>query len=269
MRNINCRNTRREIEEATPGDFLSVAVNHHLTTCVPCETFWREQTKLQELVASLGTVVVPGDFDFRLRARLAREKHATARPFALGSLSLGLRSAAVAGILVVVGTALVFVSLRTRPDNAVPAAVAKTVPTEKATSPIGAKDVSKGGGPEIVEGLGIQPIAAETEVKPAGQLPAKRRELRPTQLASFKGNSHLGTRDLSSTTAPVLRPDQLAEAYPSSAFPIDASYQSLKVSVDDGRGSSRTISLPTVSFGSQRALSQSASPLMASARGVW
>jgi hypothetical protein len=35
-------------------------------------------------------------------------------------------------------------------------------------------------------------------------------------------------------------------------FPIEASSQSVKVSLDDGRGNARTISFPTVSFGSQR-----------------
>ena len=49
---------------------------------------------------------------------------------------------------------------------------------------------------------------------------------------------------------------QLAESYPTAAFPINASYQSHSVSVDNGRGTSRTISLPSVSFGSQRTLSQ-------------
>jgi hypothetical protein len=37
-------------------------------------------------------------------------------------------------------------------------------------------------------------------------------------------------------------------------FPIETSLQSLKVSLDDGRGNARTISFPTVSFGQQRVL---------------
>ena len=74
MRNMNCRNVRHEIEEAAVGDLLSSDVNDHLSNCVACKTFFREQTSLQELVASLGTVEAPGDFDFRLRARLAGEK---------------------------------------------------------------------------------------------------------------------------------------------------------------------------------------------------
>jgi len=38
----------------------------------------------------------------------------------------------------------------------------------------------------------------------------------------------------------------------SAAFPIDASLQSFKVSMDDGRGNAKTISVPTISFGSER-----------------
>jgi hypothetical protein len=38
----------------------------------------------------------------------------------------------------------------------------------------------------------------------------------------------------------------------SAAFPIDASLQPFKVSLDDGRGNAKTISVPTISFGSQR-----------------
>jgi hypothetical protein len=37
-------------------------------------------------------------------------------------------------------------------------------------------------------------------------------------------------------------------------FPIETSLQSVKVSLDDGLGNARTISFPTVSFGSQRVL---------------
>jgi hypothetical protein len=36
------------------------------------------------------------------------------------------------------------------------------------------------------------------------------------------------------------------------AFSLDASLDSFKVSLDDGRGNARTISVPTISFGSQR-----------------
>ena len=37
-------------------------------------------------------------------------------------------------------------------------------------------------------------------------------------------------------------------------FPIDAALESFKVSLDDGQGNARTISVPTIRFGSQRML---------------
>ena len=261
MRNINCRNIRREIEEAGSADLLSVAAISHLETCAACETLSRQQTNLQAIVSRLGTVEAPGDFDFRLRARLANDKRGTARPFRMSDFSFGLRSVAVAAILLLLGSAIVFVSFRTRPDNSV--AGGKVAPQPGTTLPP------------------TDPIAVPVDVKPDGNQVVKgskknesadgtpKRRFR-SEAATYRDSNRVRTQDQSGTRAPVLRrEDQLAESYPTAAFPINASYQSLKVSVDDARGTSRTISLPSVSFGSQRTLSQNASPLVAAARGAW
>jgi len=275
MRNMNCRNIRREIEEAAPGDSLSASVNNHMLSCVACETFSREQTKLQEMVSSLGTVEAPGDFDFRLRARLANEKRGPAQSFMLGDFSFGLRTAAVAAVLLLIGSAFVFVSFKTRSDSPATAGVPTTAPQPapklQGTEPMKSKDVGPTGGSEVARGPHANDgNAVEASLGSPGYREPRGRRFRPTELASFRGNKHVGTRDLSSTQAAVLKGyDQLPGTYPTTAFPINGSYQSMKVSVDDGRGTSRTISLPSVSFGSQRTLSQGASPLMASARGAW
>lgn len=264
MRKMNCRNIRREIEEAGPGDLLNSAVNTHLTTCVDCESFARDQIKLQQIVSSLGTVEAPGDFDFRLRARLAGEKRQPGRPFARASFSFGLGSAAMAMLLILAGAAILFISLKTRSGNSVPEVVA-VIPQGKTTANPGDPSVAT---PQtrVVAGPNTSPAAV---VKGNDNLsagtPAKRHGLGRSAVASAGGNPQ-AIRDSSSRGARVVSADQVAGTYP---FPIEASYQSLKVSVDDGRGSSRTISLPTVSFGSQRALPQNSSPLMASARGDW
>lgn len=272
---MNCRNIRREIEEAAPGDLLRARVNNHMLSCVACETFFREQTKLQEIISSLGTVEAPGDFDFRLRARLANEKRGPAQSFMLGDFSFGLRAAAVAAVLLLIGSAIVFVSFKTRSDNPATAGVSKTAPqpapNQQGTDPIKSKDLGERGGPEVARGPDAnEGNAVEGSLGTPGYRAAKRRGFRQTELASFRGTNRVGTRDLSSTQAAVLKGyDQVINTYPTTAFPINGSYQSMKVSVDDGRGTSRTISLPSVSFGSQRTLSQGASPLLASARGAW
>lgn len=274
MRNMNCRNVRHEIEEAAVGDLLSSDVNGHLSNCVACKTFFREQTSLQELVASLGTVEAPGDFDFRLRARLAGEKRAVAQPLAMGNFSFGLRSAAVATILLLIGSALMFLSFRTRSYTPLTAEVPKTAPlptsNQQGIEPSKLKDLGETGTAEVAAGPHENernPVEASLG-SPDHRVP-KRRVFKG-ELATLATKNRQKSRDLSGTQATVLKAsDQVIDTYPTTAFPINASSQSLKVSVDDGRGSSRTISLPTVSFGSQRSLSQGASPLMASARGAW
>ena len=265
MSNMNCRNIKREIEEAGSADLLSAAALSHLESCAACDTLSRQQTKLHAIVSTLGTVEAPGDFEFRLRARLAGEKRGGARP--LGNLSFGLRSAAVAAILLLIGSVVVFVALNTGSDSQL--ASGNQAAPKPVTSDSGPKQSEVPG--SVTPGSSVvaqAPTGSAPAPVPASEHTPKVRRVR-NELASFRTGSRLGTRDLSGTRAPVLTRDQLAASYPTAAFPINASYQSLKVSVDDARGTSRTISLPSVSFGSQRTLSQNASPLMASARGSW
>jgi hypothetical protein len=246
-------------------------VNNHVLICVACETLLREQTKLRELVSSLGTVEAPGDFEFRLRARLADQKRKVTQPFMLGNFPLGLRSSAVITILLLVGSALMFISFRNGSNAPLKADATNVQPNQRESVPVASKETVATNAPGAVSGsqIGKEGVldASVNPSKAPAHPQAKRHGSNGTELASRRDSQR--TRDLSSTSAAVLRRDQLAEAYAMSAFPIDAGYQSLKVSVDDGHGTSRTISLPTVSFGSQRSLSQGASPLMASARDAW
>jgi hypothetical protein len=237
---------------------LSAASTAHIEQCAACETLSRQQGQLHELVSSLDRVEAPADFDVRLRARLTAERNQESR-FSFVNFSPALRSAAVAAVVLVIGLTLVVVNFRNQPNPALAgkaqtttAAVPGLAPVQSAVKPDDGKVAS----------------ASQIDEPPAARRTVRRAPARG-ELASLRGN-RLGTRDLSSTSAGVLRRDeQIAGAYPTGAFPINASYQSLKVSVDNGSGLSRTISLPTVSFGSQRSLSNSASPLMASARGTW
>ncbi|HEY8185029.1 MAG TPA: hypothetical protein VIF64_03110 [Pyrinomonadaceae bacterium] len=259
---MNCRTVRREIEEASPGKWLSSDVNNHVLNCVACETLLREQTKLRELVSSLGTVEAPSDFDFRLRARLADEKRVATRPLTLGNFSFGLRPVAVVAVVLLIVSALTFVSFRTRFNNPVSQGVANIASNAGTSSPVA---TNNGGNTNRTEPVRQENVAVKPE-----QLAQKRHSsLRGTAVATVRDTHRQSTRDSASTSADMLRRDQVAGVYPTPAFPIDGGYQSLRVSVDDGRGISRTISLPSVSFGSQRSLSQGASPLMASARGAW
>jgi len=73
----------------------------------------------------------------------------------------------------------------------------------------------------------------------------------------------MATNESASTQATVIRaPEILADT----VIPVDASQQSLRVSLFDGRGNPRTISVPTVTFGSQRVVPQATS---FAPKGVW
>lgn len=274
MRNMNCRRVRREIEEVATGESMSSSATDHLKTCAECGTFREDRLKLREMLSSLGSVEAPGDFDFRLRARLANEKPGR-QPFVMRNLSVGFRSAALTAMLLLVGAALLFVSLRT-PSNS-------SLSTNNGKPPSSAVDQSHNGTQPGSPTTGV--VAAVSDANPAHVVDGNKNlpmvEKPPTnkrggnsqeQVAWHRGDTgskrRVETQDLGSTGAKVLRPNT-TDATGSSAFPIGTSFQSLKVSLDDGRGTSRTISLPSVSFGSQRVLAQDSSPLLASARSDW
>lgn len=253
MRTMNCRNVRRGIEEAGPGDLLSISVAEHMRNCPECVRFSEEDVKLREIVSSLGMVEAPADFEFRLRARLAGEKRDFANYFSLGGLSVGFRTVAFAGLLLLFASALLLVSMRSQRDTSLTASDATPAATKPAVD-------QQSDQPAVA----LAPNTPDTQATPV-QKPGTEKRTAGIALAGNRGS--VKTRDMGSVPARVLRPSDLTAR--ASDFPIEARSQALKVSLDDGSGSSRTISLPAVSFGSQRAVSQSTSPLIASARGSW
>jgi hypothetical protein len=275
MKSMNCRSVRREIDEAELGDLPSSLASDHIKNCVECQTFADEHLKLQRIVGSLGTVEAPGDFEFRLRARLAGEKRGSTRPFLFRNFSFGFRAASLATALMLIASAIIFVNLKspsapsdgTRATNeGVPPAEGNLTPGNSQSGgqqiavPAEAPDVSGTQASDTVSDVKLSSIAQRNNTG--------RRKL--VTVASVNEPRGLSTRDLSSTSAVVVKPsDQSSDTNAAYAFPIEAPYQSLKVSLDDGRGSSRTISLPRVSFGSQRFLAQGPSPLLESSRGSW
>jgi hypothetical protein len=253
MRTMNCRSVRREIEEAGPGDLLSPSVAEHMRNCPECLRFSEEDVKLREIVSSLGVVEAPVDFEFRLRARLAGQKRGVANHFSLGSFAVGFRGAAFASLLLLFASALLLVSLKSQRETSISA----SDETPATTKPAADQQPDQ---PSVA----LAPNTMDSQATPVQKSSGERK---PAVIASAGNTGRLKTRDMGSAPARVLRPSDLTAR--ASDFPIEARSQGLKVSLDDGRGSSRTISLPAVSFGSERAVSQNTSPLVASARGSW
>jgi hypothetical protein len=255
MRTINCRSVRREVEEKAPNTFLSSLATDHLSSCPVCANFRDEQEKLQAIMSSLGTVEAPDDFDFKLRARLATEKAGIGSRLPFSAFSFGFRSAAFATLLLAFAATLLLVSLRS--NNNAPLATVQPVSTGGSSEPISSDKPAQGTAATIAKAN--QPIVAAPSPRTVN--------VKPAAVALVRERGRTRTKDFSASRAPLLNSSDLTAR--ASEFPIQGSRQPLKVSVDDGRGSSRTISLPTVSFGSQRVLSQNTSPLIASARTSW
>lgn len=245
MRETKCESIRRELDELMLDNEGSVAATQHLRDCGECREFHQQQTRLRQIVGSLGTVQAPPDFDFRLRARLANESSSAGFHLRAVQWSFGTKGFAAAAMLLVFVGGVVYV--RTVVNRPGATEVATTVPTDEPVQPA----------PKPVENRVVAP-----EQTPTVAVDGPRRVQRG-------GERRISPRprrtpvavDFSSERAPVLNTQRQ-----SAIFPIDASLQSFTVSFDDGYGNARTISMPTISFGSQRVLTNTN---QFAPKGVW
>jgi hypothetical protein len=247
MKRSNCSNIQTELDEMLLGEDCSAEVSQHLDDCNQCRVFHEKQLKLRQIVGSLGTVSAPADFDFRLRSRLARENSNSG--FQLSNLvGFGQRTAVIATALVLI-IAAVFVYRNFTNRNEAPQTVA-----HKEASP----NVKSIPAPEP------QPSQVTASTVAVPQRSEQTATTNPiNKRTKARGRSAIVAEDFSGTGANVLRQTSSTSDH---IFPVDASQQSLKVSLFDGHGNPRTISLPTVSFGSQRVVPTTAS---FAHKGVW
>ena len=256
MRKTNCNAIRRELDEIMLGESHRAPVLLHLQQCSDCQEFHQGRTKLRQLVGSLETVEAPADFDFRLRARLANEKPGSAHWFMFAQWSPGARGLVLAGFVLLLGVVVVLNHWRS-PRNTATVARGEN-PATQPTLVL----------PKDTAGVVLpKPVAPANGAVAANSTP---KPLHKTVVAVSKLRQPLLARDFSLSPASVVRQQEsVATAGDPAVFPIDTSYQSLKVSLDDGNGTWRTISLPTVSFGSQRVSATGSLSNQLSPKGVW
>ena len=247
MKETKCEAIRRELDELMMGDECSVDATQHLRECGACREFHEKQTRLRQIVGGLGTIQAPPDFDFRLRARLANEPNGAAFHLRALQWPFATKGVAVAAMLVlfVGGVVLVRNAMKRNvvPQQQQPSdvAVRQDQPPRQASRPDEVKPDSHA--PAVV--------VASSDVP-----------RRNTNDRISRPKPSLASIDRASEGASVMALSQQQSAI----FPIDASLQSLKVSIDDGNGNARTISVPTISFGSQRVL---ATGNQFAQKGVW
>ena len=236
MRKNNCGVVRQELDELALGQACSSSAAEHLRACAGCREFQQQQTRLRQIVGSLGTVSAPADFDFRLRARLANDSSSAAywqfsrRGFALATV-----------LLVFASGAFLVRNVWDRPATTGDTEVARVPQPAAPESP---KVETSGPKNATQDNSGQRLVASNPEKRPQ---PIKND--RPSSIAA-RAPQRLVAEDFSSRGAEVIRAQEAVSGF--EAFPLDASLDSFKVSLDDGRGNARTISVPSVSFGSQR-----------------
>jgi hypothetical protein len=96
---MSCGKFKTLIEESE-GGALAADAAAHVSACDSCRAFRRERERLRLLVAELARVDAPADFEFRLRARVARvgsagRAHTSRRAFVPGVAWLAFASCLV------------------------------------------------------------------------------------------------------------------------------------------------------------------------------
>ena len=245
MRETKCETVRRELEELMLNDECSMYVTQHMRECGDCREFHQKQTKLRQIVGSLGTVEAPPDFDFRLRARLANESSSNGlRIMQWSFASKGF--AAVTMMLLFVGGAVYLRTIMNQPAEQ-RIAEQRTEPPQPPPKPVENESHLDDAPSMVVSEYGARPATKERR-------------------ASLSKKPTLATLDRG-VQSPLLFSDAPRH---SAIFSIDASasLDAFKVSLDDGRGNARTISVPTITFGSQRVL-PNANQSAQKGVGVW
>jgi hypothetical protein len=236
MNGKDCRATRQEVDESELNQKLSEQARTHLASCNACSGFRAERTSLRELVGSLEPVSAPGDFDMRLRARLANENQSRARQPFFFRFVMGTPAIAVAALIVVIALSLVWFAQRDTTQS-----------SEVAQVPI--KETPVPTQPAIAT---IDPVNNSATVTETGAPEKEGKNLGRAGIAS-RGT---GSRSVPGVTAhdygtsPAESYRQLEQR--AGEVSLSAPLKPMVVSMQDDRGETRRISLPPVSFGAQR-----------------
>lgn len=70
----NCREVRKAVDAASRRSELAPEIELHLVRCAECDAHATSNFQLLSLLVAQPRVEVPSDFDFRLRARIARAR---------------------------------------------------------------------------------------------------------------------------------------------------------------------------------------------------
>jgi hypothetical protein len=257
MKAIDCKACRNEIEDASIGAPTSAAALAHLKACGRCRGFSEQRRALRELVASsLGTVAAPHDFEWRLRARINADKRVEHRPRTWQGYAPGARAIALAASFVlVIGIAVLLKQTGAeRSGLKLPGATATVKETkETGTSDDGSGRLATKDSAPSDNGSRINRTnyLANSRARKPRALDVKNPEVRTEIVTSVAAASNRlpVSNDFSSRVAPVIN---------LFSVPVRPPSQAIKVLLDEGQGTMRTVSLQPITFGSQAILERRA-----------
>ena len=239
MNGKECRATRREIDESELNQKLGDHARAHIALCASCREFCAERTSLRELVASLEPVAAPGDFDLRLRARLANERQdRTRRPFAFRFV-IGTPAITVAALVVMLAVALVWFAQKNQ--NQAPA-IAVDSNRQQPTLPNQSSLASNRREAPVQTPEVLSPPVVDP--KPTGRQDREGNKYKEI----ISKSAGVNVRDYGVLPAESIRQIEQRAGEVSLSAPL----KPMVVSMEDDRGATRRISLPPVSFGAQR-----------------
>lgn len=279
-----CKVFRTEFDGAADGGALGPRASAHAASCASCGKELRGREALRGLVRGLGRVEAPPDFEYRLRARMARSRpgggHGVfGRLFPVS----GLAWAAVAVCVLSLTAAVYF--RREQPagrgaSNAVESAsVPQTSPIQTAGEPNNGGEKAtqqneQAGGRETAAVGPVVPVVTRraSNVRSAAPRP-RERELAPRESRDEPrgGGSLVADLRPARVQLPVLNSgNNVAPRGPAQGIQLGTSAGTLRVAMRDERGT--LVPMRSVSFGSQEPLSRQTASGRVSTRdeeGVW
>ncbi len=242
MKWMECRATRQEIDEG--GGRLSAQALRHVASCAQCLAFQNERARLRELLTSLEPVTAPADFDFRLRARIAAQTEKLGLRSFFGGFALSTPAMAVAALVIVaLGGSIVWIKQRgAKQASTVAVNSTSQVKVRNSTTADNLPQSKQADVPDSPTPASTRGTNADA---PNYLVQGRKPQFRDPGL-SQSGRS---SRDLSASSAPSLKQGQ----NPGAVY-VSAPVKPMVLSLQDNNGATRRISLPPVSFGSQRLL---------------
>lgn len=183
---MNCNPIREMIEQSARREGFNETVRAHLSGCGDCRRHAEQHKTLLSLINAVPRVEAPADFDFRVRALIARSKSEPAakgllEQFWTRSFSLGQTATALAAVAMAIFASTFYFTQpaeKTASNNDVAVTEPKVIPEPGTTqpeqssvakaptaiSPIRMSRVRTGGGLRYAKPSGLQPASLETVV---------------------------------------------------------------------------------------------------------